>query len=1116
MDYDPFDAEWAPLGESTAPTIRPPETPQEEEDVFSGTWKPVGLEKKAGGKAQKLAPATSWAEAVAVPEQEGLKEKVSLEGATALTVPGKAWQQSDLQIELAQLRRAQMFGDVSEETRNRISEIKGLMPDESKLRDLGLLSEALYSATQLIPQQIQTAKYAAAGAAAGAGIGAGVGAVGFGAGAIPGAAAGAGIGAKAGAAWGAFELEAGLAFDELLDLTDEKGNKLDPEVARAAAMGIGTVNAAIEMFQLKTFLKWVPGGNKILQSIGTETIKKTLKNPNFKRMLARAGWDFFKMGATETLQEVAQETSNIVGEEVSKWYENAENDKDFKQLIKTDPQFKVDWDLAKQHAERIEGIARQTALGVGTLGLPGLGIHVVKGHRQIRKDRAAAGQPTEVVTDAEELGFDPAQSDAFVEMVYSGEATQADLEKYKGELEPNSPTVKALDNALGKLASDEKELEEINILQEEPQSKQVTDNLEAVSPDKKEKAQEDERSAILAQAQEQIANQASMFDQYIGQRQAEQQPTVTETAIPQNIAPAVQPPPTEEAIQPTAEAITTTTEPEAFQGQWEPTTISPELAPIGPKEEAPTRKFTPWKEGDITAHEGEPPLQGFLDLHGMNIAVENPLGSKRSGVDRFGNKWEVTQENDYGYIVGTEDNTGEEVDVFVGPNHDSTKAFIVNQLGKTGGFDEYKVMLGYRTKEEAEQAYLKTKGKGWTRYEPLQEMSVEKFKEWLNTGAKYEPGVYEAQKNVQLTEEDKALERAVEQAAKESQEPTEAQKEAGNYKKGHVNIQGLDITIENARGSVRRGVDRQGKTWETRLKNHYGYIRRTLDGTGEQLDVFLGSELTSDKVYVVHQIDPKTGKFDEYKVMIGFRSEPLARTAYLSNYEKAWKGLGKIEEMNMDQFKAWMKAAQLKPEKQPAAKEITPEQKKAEAKAAIMAQYEKFKKKSEAIPKKAEALIAWWDRKYPGKPIELWKPLETEARPWEGVVIHPSTKQLGKYQITTFDKDGFIGDTTANSIEEAVAEAIRDGFNKARPGLLDEIAKSSPFIEGMARVEAFHKANEERLKTIDALGKVKIETKAIRATTGEQMTVKTNARDALYEVQTKRRIFENIMECLGK
>lgn len=137
--------------------------------------------------------------------------------------------------------------------------------------------------------------------------------------------------------------------------------------------------------------------------------------------------------------------------------------------------------------------------------------------------------------------------------------------------------------------------------------------------------------------------------------------------------------------------------------------------------------------------------------------------------------------------------------------------------------------------------------------------------------------------------------------------PTQAQIGAENYKKGHINLHGLDIAVENPQGSTRSGVSPEGKAWESKLNHHYGYIKRTEGADGDPVDVFLGNRPDLNWVFMVDQIDPATGEFDEHKVMLGFDDEDSARKGYLANYEKGWKGLGAITPMSMFDFKTWLK-----------------------------------------------------------------------------------------------------------------------------------------------------------------------------------------------------------------
>ena len=149
-------------------------------------------------------------------------------------------------------------------------------------------------------------------------------------------------------------------------------------------------------------------------------------------------------------------------------------------------------------------------------------------------------------------------------------------------------------------------------------------------------------------------------------------------------------------------------------------------------------------------------------------------------------------------------------------------------------------------------------------------------------------------------------EKIAEEGSKVNTNPSDAQKEAGNYRMGHVKIDGMDVTIENPKGSIRKGRDADGKEWQSEMHNDYGYIRGTKAVDNDHIDIFLSDDPGHGNVYVIDQVDPKTGKFDESKVMYGFSSEQEARDAYLSNYEEGWKGLGKITEVTKEEFKKWI------------------------------------------------------------------------------------------------------------------------------------------------------------------------------------------------------------------
>ena len=153
-------------------------------------------------------------------------------------------------------------------------------------------------------------------------------------------------------------------------------------------------------------------------------------------------------------------------------------------------------------------------------------------------------------------------------------------------------------------------------------------------------------------------------------------------------------------------------------------------------------------------------------------------------------------------------------------------------------------------------------------------------------------------------------------SAEVNTEPTEAQKEAGNYKKGHVQVGMFDITIEQPEGSIRRGTDADGKQWESKMHNTYGYFRGTEGVDGDHIDVFLSNDIdgwNGRKVFVVDQYNPD-GTFDEHKVMLGFNDMDEAKGDYLANYEKGWEDGRRIvvSATNLEDFEKWIDSSHRK------------------------------------------------------------------------------------------------------------------------------------------------------------------------------------------------------------
>ena len=147
-------------------------------------------------------------------------------------------------------------------------------------------------------------------------------------------------------------------------------------------------------------------------------------------------------------------------------------------------------------------------------------------------------------------------------------------------------------------------------------------------------------------------------------------------------------------------------------------------------------------------------------------------------------------------------------------------------------------------------------------------------------------------------------------------EPTEAQKKAGNYKKGHLSFGGYDFTVETPKGVTRSGKDQQGKPWSVTMHDTYGYILGKIGVDGDHIDMFINDAADLDNfngnVVVIDQVNPKTGEFDEHKVMYGYPDEAAAITAYAKNYSPGWKGLGKVTSVPKATFDKWLESSDRK------------------------------------------------------------------------------------------------------------------------------------------------------------------------------------------------------------
>jgi N12 class adenine-specific DNA methylase len=130
---------------------------------------------------------------------------------------------------------------------------------------------------------------------------------------------------------------------------------------------------------------------------------------------------------------------------------------------------------------------------------------------------------------------------------------------------------------------------------------------------------------------------------------------------------------------------------------------------------------------------------GHIKVHGLAIAIENPKGSTRSGVSPDGTKWSNTMGGHYGYFKGTTGNDGDHVDTYVGPNPESRRVFVIDQVNQDGSFDEHKSMIGYDSPEQARESYLSSFMPGWTGLGAMTELPVDAFKSWVKDGKKKQP-----------------------------------------------------------------------------------------------------------------------------------------------------------------------------------------------------------------------------------------------------------------------------------------------------------------------------------------------------------------------------------------
>ena len=309
-------------------------------------------------------------------------------------------------------------------------------------------------------------------------------------------------------------------------------------------------------------------------------------------------------------------------------------------------------------------------------------------------------------------------------------------------------------------------------------------------------------------------------------------------------------------------------------------------------------------------------------------------------------------------------------------------------------------------------------------------------------------------------QENKEIAQAASQA---NQSPTDAQKEAGNYQMGHVKVQGMDITIENQKSSKRSGKDANGKAWEVTLNNHYGYFKRTKGKDGDQVDVFLGDQPTSTKVFIIDQVDPVTGMFDEHKVMMGFSTKEEALSNYNANYTEGWQGAGAISEMSTDEFRGWLGDAK---------RTTRPANFTAEKEAAATKHLDNLKKEDSSLVEQFKSkATAVFGSKPRGRFLDkkqaeiLQKEIESNYAP---DVLSIFNKDKQDLRLSMFNLDNPIAEKTINGKSVKIVQGlVRDGQSTVLLYVDGQVVGEFNSVDDVKKIINFVEGNLVKPKALD-------------------------------------------------
>lgn len=418
-----WDADWQPV--------------DEKDDPFAGDWEAVTSESKSPWEAD-------W--------QPERKEAPSFGGRVK-----ESWETGEKQVDIGQLSFAQILGDKTPETEERIQAIEETMP-QGIGPDRSLPEQAVRAAAEMAPIPWTGIKK---GVKRGIPLSVGFGTIAALAGpaapiTVPAAAvAGFSVGMISAALENIGGIEGGLGYRQFKELKDpDTGEKMNDTVAKIAGLGVGVINGALEVWQIKTFLRSIPGASVLVRKGINESVKKVLRSRALKSIAFRAAKKYVGGVAKETGQEIMQEVVNISGQYMATEVNNA--------LKGTNIPKQTRGEIVDQLLET----GRQSALAFSVFMAPGTAVSTT-GDVVTRK-KGAIDESHDLLTDDKKAGeFEKTLRENF----NSGKINSGDLAKFKATLPKKHTAHKIIDGLLkeSQASTVEKDLmtgEDINLTPE--------------------------------------------------------------------------------------------------------------------------------------------------------------------------------------------------------------------------------------------------------------------------------------------------------------------------------------------------------------------------------------------------------------------------------------------------------------------------------------------------------------------------------------------------------------------------------------------------------------------------------------------------------------------------